>query len=443
MTLFFFSLLYAQPDRTQIPSMEPLEPVQYPKAEYFETRFGYPVWYYRDTRFPLVQFYIDFDAGLLHNTEPNALAIAAAGWKRGPRWRSDAWWLNRLAILGAEPLLQMNQTSAVAEISVLEGYEREGLRLLKDTLHSPNRSGWNTHRKEVQTSTRSVRSLHFELIQLLVYGVRKKTVVSKSYRKCDLSRAYAEWKNQAKPRFVIVGNVDIESLLPQFDRFWNEARDAKEDIYERKSRPSHIPPQSILNYDAGHQAAISLIIPHAKLSMPEWLALEQLNFILGGSFGSRLSSVLREQEGLSYTVGSRLRGNASFGFLEISLMTTIEEIPAVRMAIESVLSDLKHIQDWEYQKIGSVRTMNMRMNLMDTRYVARNLIRFQSADWKEKKRREENITQLDLERAAQNVIQNQRKGWVLTGNAKEILSVLKDKRWDVYDRDLKIDTLFP
>ncbi len=444
MIIFFATLLFAEPDYSQLPPPGPPISVPYPAATYYETPEGFPIWYYRDTRFPLVQLYVHFDAGTIHNEQPQALAIAAAGWKRGPRWRSQSWWSNRLAAIGGEPSLSMYQTAAVAELSVLKGHASAGLKLLRATLRSPNRADWQRLRKQAPVNkVLRIREQHFRLIRQLVYGKIDSLSQPTVYRMCQLSKAYQQWKRQARPTFVVVGDTDIQALLPQLNRFWSRRTDAAREEGARRKRIPWQGHKAILNMDASHQVAISLLIPYSGLNEKEWAALEQLNFILGGSFGSRLSSVVREKKGLSYAVGSRLHGHASFGFIEISLTAAIEDLVAVRDTISDVVLGLSTIEEEELQKVRSNSMKEKRTQLMSLQYVARNLIRFQSDGWKRRSTLSEQITRAELESLAKKIMQNKDKSWVLTGSATEITAALGEERWDVYDTELKIDTHFP
>ena len=54
------------------------------------------------------------------------------------------------------------------------------------------------------------------------------------------------------------------------------------------------------------QSTIYLGMPVTDPSSPDWVALGVMNSLLGGSFGSRITSNIREQKGYTYSPNSQL-----------------------------------------------------------------------------------------------------------------------------------------
>ena len=76
---------------------------------------------------------------------------------------------------------------------------------------------------------------------------------------------------------------------------------------------------------------------------PEFAAIRAMNYILGGGdFVSRLMSVIREQQGLAYDVGSEFVGGSQFpGFFSAELQTAI---PTTAPALKSLLAVIESMQ---------------------------------------------------------------------------------------------------
>jgi zinc protease len=86
------------------------------------------------------------------------------------------------------------------------------------------------------------------------------------------------------------------------------------------------------------QATVRLAGPGITRGDPRWPAMFVANYLVGGSFGSRLNTVLREQKGLTYGVSSGLDSGRTVGLLGIgaSVLTA-----ATAEAVGEVLAILR------------------------------------------------------------------------------------------------------
>jgi len=75
--------------------------------------------------------------------------------------------------------------------------------------------------------------------------------------------------------------------------------------------PTHTPkPGLYVVHKENPQGRVSFLLPGLKRNDPDWVTVEVMNFLLGGDFTSRLTYLIRTQEGLSYTVNSRFSEGA-------------------------------------------------------------------------------------------------------------------------------------
>jgi zinc protease len=86
------------------------------------------------------------------------------------------------------------------------------------------------------------------------------------------------------------------------------------------------------------QATVRLAGPGITRGDPRWPAMFVANYVVGGSFGSRLNTVLREQKGLTYGVSSGLDSGRTVGLVGIgaSVLTA-----ATAEAVGEVLAILR------------------------------------------------------------------------------------------------------
>lgn len=77
--------------------------------------------------------------------------------------------------------------------------------------------------------------------------------------------------------------------------------------------PTHVAKPGIyVVHKANPQGRVTFALPGLKETDPDWVPVQVMNFILGGDFTSRLTYLIRTQEGLSYTVNSRFTPGAWF-----------------------------------------------------------------------------------------------------------------------------------
>src|SRR5262249_7100547 len=79
------------------------------------------------------------------------------------------------------------------------------------------------------------------------------------------------------------------------------------------------------------QATISIGMPVTDPSSPDWVALGVMNSLLGGSFGSRITSNIREQKGYTYSPSSQIsRRYHDAYWVEVADVTTKVTGPSVK-----------------------------------------------------------------------------------------------------------------
>jgi zinc protease len=103
--------------------------------------------------------------------------------------------------------------------------------------------------------------------------------------------------------FGITGDFDsaeMEAKLRKAFDGWARGSDAK---VPQVDVPAPRPGVYFVEKSDVNQSEISMVAPGIRRDNPDYYALEVLNQIFGGSFGSRLFSSLRTREGLAYSVG--------------------------------------------------------------------------------------------------------------------------------------------
>jgi zinc protease len=89
------------------------------------------------------------------------------------------------------------------------------------------------------------------------------------------------------------------------------------------------------------QSTIYLGMPVTDPSSPDWVALGVMNALLGGSFGSRITSNIREQKGYTYSPNSQVSTRYRDGYwLETADVTTKD----TGASLKEILAEIKRLQ---------------------------------------------------------------------------------------------------
>ena len=89
------------------------------------------------------------------------------------------------------------------------------------------------------------------------------------------------------------------------------------------------------------QSTIYLGMPVTDPSSPDWVALQVMNSLLGGSFGSRITSNIREQKGYTYSPGSQVSTRFRDAYWVETADVTTKDTGA---SLKEILFEIKRLQ---------------------------------------------------------------------------------------------------
>jgi zinc protease len=134
----------------------------------------------------------------------------------------------------------------------------------------------------------------------------------------DLAAFAATYLHPGVGTVVMAGDfsaVDPEELA---DRSLGRWRHGPGRVVEAEDTPVSRQPRLLLvDWPDAPQATVRVAGPGITRGDPRWPAMFVANYVVGGSFGSRLNTVLREQKGLTYGVSSGLDSGRKVGLLGI------------------------------------------------------------------------------------------------------------------------------
>lgn len=157
-----------------------------------------------------------------------------------------------------------------------------------------------------------------------------------------------EIKTEYQKVFSRVPKVFISGEISEI---LNEVKDffSKFEYSNTLSTPHNIVPMSpssgrtvIEEVDTEHQAAITMSIPTIDRKHHDYISLRLVVMALGGYFGSRLMTNIREDKGYTYGIQASLLGYREGGVISISTNTDTQYIDSV---INEVKNEIRRMQE--------------------------------------------------------------------------------------------------
>lgn len=121
----------------------------------------------------------------------------------------------------------------------------------------------------------------------------------------EVRRFYGERCHVGDMRVVLAGDVD-EALLDSVDRLWGHDAPSRVPVVASLAAPERAPQRLARRVEGAVQSTVRMgrILP-LRWDDPDYAQVMLLTTLLGGYFGSRLMSNIREEKGLTYGIYAR------------------------------------------------------------------------------------------------------------------------------------------
>jgi zinc protease len=106
-------------------------------------------------------------------------------------------------------------------------------------------------------------------------------------------------------------------------------------------KPSNVHRLETVDRPGAVQSTIYLGMPVTDPSSPDWVALGVMNALLGGSFGSRITSNIREQKGYTYSPGSQVSSRYRNAYWVETADVTTKDTGA---SLKEIIGEIKKLQ---------------------------------------------------------------------------------------------------
>lgn len=175
-----------------------------------------------------------------------------------------------------------------------------------------------------------------------IYGLNGEATDYQAIQQDDLQAHFKQMYQPSNCTIIIAGKIEeatLELITAAFDKNWANAA-ASADNSQPVLNPSAERFYFVEKPEA-LQSAIRMGIPTVNRSHPDFPALQVVNTVLGGYFGSRLMANIREDKGYTYGIGSGMSSLKQGGAWFIATEVGADVCKAAVAEIEKEVNLLK------------------------------------------------------------------------------------------------------
>ena len=358
------AMAVAEADRSTLPAVEELKPLDFPTIERATLDNGIQVYFARRDAVPVVNVRVAFDAGYAADPKDklglqslmlslmdegtsslDSEALAIAQEQLGANlWNSASLDTTFFGLDAVEPNLAPSLTlladyvrNPAFDASELERVRTQQLTRISNELSDPN-----------AIAQRALASTLFGADH--PYGVPPsgtgKASVVEQLTRDDLTAFHRTWFRPSTAKIFVVGDTTLEELLPLLNASFGNWADNRRAV-PQKDYSAAIPEQTsriiLINRPASPQSVIRAGRVLDAKGTDDLLQLEAANEVFGGNFLSRINMNLRETKGWSYGVRSGIStplDQASFIMIApVQADRTGDSIVELRSELAAFLAD--------------------------------------------------------------------------------------------------------
>jgi zinc protease len=434
-------------DRSRMPEPGAAPQVQFPDFQRFTLGNGLKVILAERHSVPMVRLSLVLDAGYATDRPgiPGTAELAMAMLDEGTDRRSALQISEELALLGASLGAGSDLDASYVSLSALKEKLDSALDVYADVILNPRFPEADFRRLQklqivqIQQEKSSPFTMALRVFPGLLYGAGHaygNPLTGSGYEEAvarltreDVEAFHRTWFKPGRATLVVVGDTSAGEMKPRLEKLfqgWHDGDVPAKDIAAVALRPR--PAVYIIDKPASPQSVViaGLLAPSA--ADPERIAMETMNFILGGDFVSRLNMNIREEKHWSYGAGSFFSGARGqqpfFAYAPVQADKTREAMEEIRKELAGMLG-AKPITADEFANAKRSQTLQLPGQWETMAAVEQSLVemvRYGLPDdyYKLYPQRVLQLQPGDLERAARRVIHPESLLWVVVGDRATI-----------------------
>ncbi len=434
-------------DRSKLPEPGPAPQVQSPEFQRFTLGNGLKVILAERHAIPMVRLSLVLDAGFATDLAgiPGTADLAMAMLDEGTTRRTAMQVSEELALLGAGLGTGSDLDASYVSLSTLKDKLDAALDIYADVILNPTFPEADFQRllklqiAQIQQEKSSPFTMALRVLPKLLYGAGHAYGIPFSgtgyedslagLTRKDMAAFHQAWFKPDHATLVVVGDTSAAEMKPKLEKLFQGWRGG--DIPLKNIAPVALrtrPAVYIIDKPGSPQSVVIAGQLAPSSSDPDRIAMETMNFILGGDFVSRLNMNIREDKHWSYGAGSFLNGARSqqpfIAYAPVQADKTRETVEEIRKELEGMLGKKPITQD-EYGNAKKSQTLQLPGYWETMAAVEQSLVEMVRFDLPDDyltlyPQRVLQLKIADLDRAARKVIHPDSVVWVVVGDRARI-----------------------
>lgn len=317
-------------DRSKRPAVTPFTDVHLDFPQSQTLSCGIPIWVINGGDEQVCRISVYVAGGTIHESQPLLSLLTPLMALEGSEHFDTRQIAERLDYYGAWKTALNHDTMSELSLSSISEHYGHVLPLLVDGLaHATfpeSEFGMYRQRYAANYATMRERVKYLAGVEMrrLYYGDGHPLVADIDPAKLaqmsvsDLKAFYARFFHPSNCRLILSGKVTDEMVRLTDEAFsqWVDDKPA-EAMPAWSIRPSD-QMLKVVDKPGAVQAAVAMTLQAIGRTHPDYLSLRLLCTVLGGYFGSRLMSNIREEKGYTYGIHAFLSGRAEDGYIGVS-----------------------------------------------------------------------------------------------------------------------------
>lgn len=331
------------------------KPFVFPKQENYTLPNGMKVTLVQYGSIPKVAMQAVVRAGSI-NEKPQQRWISdmvARILKEGTATRSAEQIARESAEMGGSIFTSASNDSTTVGGEVLSEFDTRFVDLLSDVLLNPKFASDDLEKlrsdrlRELAVAHAQAGTLAWEEFRKTVFAghpyadIYPEEAIVKSYKLDDVKSFYNDQYGAARTHLYVVGQFDdarVRSAIEKAFGGWRKGPDSIHDIPKITARRT----LSVIDRPGAPQSTIYMGMPAISLSDPDYIKFTVMDAILGGAFGSRITSNIRENKGYTYSPGSFVWNRYKTGYWVEAADVTTEFTGA---SIKEILFEINRLRN--------------------------------------------------------------------------------------------------
>ena len=378
----FFLVSSASGQKEAPPEGSAPKPFVFPKQDSYTLPNGMKVTLVQYGSIPKVAFQATIYSGTKDDAAGKKGLSEMTGFmlKEGTKSRTAEQIALETANMGGTIFVGTGTDSTNLQGEVLSEFDVRFLELLADVIQNPNFQQADLDRmkanklRDLAVARQQAGNQAWEKFREVVFAGHPYSQINPrdeevaGYNLTDVKNFHSKFYGAARTHLYVVGKFDsaaVKNAIGKAFAGYQQGTPASRNVPKVVGKRS----METINRADAPQSTIYLGMPAPSASEPDHVKFVVMNSILGGSFGSRITSNIREDKGYTYSPGSAIWGRYKTGYWYESADVTTEHTGA------SIKEILKEIERMRNEPVTAAELQGIK-NYLTGIYVLQNSSRF-------------------------------------------------------------------